>query len=405
MLSSDRNRQCQYSTTLRSTQGRQQLGSSAGAIATPSVPAFQFSVLTCARKLLATKTIYADGKEDPFGRAKNFQFKYCEVETLEEFAKALEWLSTEPRRFIIRGQLKPELDPANVHRRLLYPKDGEAATIDCPPRRWVVLDLDGVEVPNGLGKPDKLAWAGYFIRDNKLPSYLRGIRCVAAATASTGRKGPTIARLRLFFALAQPASNDALCNWADSLSRTHPDLHLDPSVMLAMQPIYTARPIFRGCTDPVPPGWSRVVVLDGYEDYATFDLPEVHKPKRNEHSWTLAPFVQSTPPMSPEGLALVEDYCGRGIHPIEEISDRAWIAIRSIFDLLDGCPKNGKGRHETLNMSAWWLARLVAECELPEDKARKAFLTAAEGINNSDGKYDAALIQRHIDDAFTDLGR
>jgi hypothetical protein len=398
-----------YSISGTRLQGQPAVVGNLGANASPCVPAFQFSVLTCARKLLATKVIYADGKEDPFGHTKNFKFKYCEVESLEEFAKALEWLSTEPRRFIIRGQLKPELDPASVHRRLLYPKDGDPATIDCPPRRWVVLDLDGVQVPHGLGAPNKLAEAGYFIRDYKLPSYLRGIRCVAAATASTGRKGPTIARLRLFFALAEPASNDALCNWADALSRTHPDLHLDPSVMLAMQPIYTARPIFRDCSDPVPPGWSRVVVLDGYEDYTSLDLPKNNARRRNGHhnSWTSAQDNSSVicTDMSPEVLALLEEYCGRGIHPIEDISERAWSAIRSIFDLLDGCPNNGKGRHETLNMSAWWLARLVAECELPEDKARKAFLTAAEGIWNGDGKYDDALIQRHIDDAFADSGR
>ena len=76
-----------------------------------------------------------------------------------------------------------------------------------------------------------------------------------------------------------------------------------------------------------------------------------------------------------------------------------------MFEAFDGAPKNGKGRHATLNSGAWQLARLVAECELPEHKAREAYLEAAKNINNSDGKYDAALIQRHLDDAFADLGR
>jgi hypothetical protein len=48
------------------------------------------------------------------------------------------------------------------------------------------------------------------------------------------------------------------------------------------------------------------------------------------------------------------------------------------------------------------LAKLVAECELPKERARAAFFKAAKGIRNKDGKYDAALIQRHIDDAFID---
>ena len=101
----------------------------------------------------------------------------------------------------------------------------------------------------------------------------------------------------------------------------------------------------------------------------------------------------------------METDAGLGVAPLEpatEISAKAWNAIRQIFDLLDGSPKLGKGRHESLNRAAWWLAKLYAEGELPEDEARDAFFKAAEGINNSDGKYDAELLQRHIDDAFAD---
>jgi hypothetical protein len=160
-----------YSTT--TTQAQQQIVGRPGAIAAPSIPAFQFSVLTCARKLLATKTIYADGKECGFGHAKKFLFKYCEIETLEEFSSALEWLANEPRRFIIRGQLKPGLDPALRHRRLLLSCKGDA-TIECPPRRWIVLDIDGASVPSGLGASDKMAEAGYHVRDQLLPEMFQG---------------------------------------------------------------------------------------------------------------------------------------------------------------------------------------------------------------------------------------
>jgi hypothetical protein len=111
----------------------------------------------------------------------------------------------------------------------------------------------------------------------------------------------------------------------------------------------------------------------------------------------------------PDWMAdVAEADAGLGIAPFEpstEISPKAWTAIRQIFDLLDGCPKNGQGRHESLNRAAWWLAKLYAEGELPEDKARDAFFKAAEGINNGDGKYDAELLHRHIDDAFADIGR
>jgi hypothetical protein len=88
------------------------------------------------------------------------------------------------------------------------------------------------------------------------------VRCVATATASTGRKGATIARLRSFFKLSEAADNDALLLWIKALWRQRPDLDLDPRVMLANQIIFTGRPIFDGCTDPVPVD-CRVAVLDG----------------------------------------------------------------------------------------------------------------------------------------------
>lgn len=216
------------------------------------IPAFQFSVLTCQKPLLATKTICADGNEVSYGKPKFFYYRYCEIELLEDFAKVvLEWLSDKSRMFIIRGQLLPGLNPKKRYYRRILGRKGEPATIECPPRRWIALDLDGVEVPNGYGAPDKLAEAAYFIRDNRLPSYFRGVRCIAAATASTGRKGPSIARLRLFFVLSRPEDNDALYYWAEDLSIARPGLRLDPTVMRAMQPIYTARPIFDGCSDGI----------------------------------------------------------------------------------------------------------------------------------------------------------
>jgi hypothetical protein len=135
------------------------------------VPAFQFSVLTCAHQgQRATKIIHADGKETPFSLVKYFLYKHCELTSLEDFAKvALTWLADEPNRFIVRGQLKPGL--TGKQRRLIFPKDGDPATIECPGRRWVVVDCDNARVPVGLGHGSKLAEAAYHVRDNILPSY------------------------------------------------------------------------------------------------------------------------------------------------------------------------------------------------------------------------------------------
>jgi hypothetical protein len=377
-------------TTYNTTPGRLQ-----------PVPAFQFSVLTSIYGN-ATKVIYADGKEVGYSKPKHFYYKYCEIHCLEDFAKcALPWLFTESKRFVIRGQLKPELDTKKPHRRLLRDKDGDPATIECPPRRWIVLDIDRARVPGGLGAPNKMAEAGYHIRDQILPAQFRGVRCVASASAGTGRKGLSTAHMRMFFVLKEAVDNESLNLWITGLSEKY--TFIDPSVMRAMQPIYTARPLFIGCDDPMP-DWGRVRLLDGYEDELVPELPRGMKKKIVATVDNGLPDIR--PPsqgISQEYWDLTEQYAERGVVPVEEISDRAWSAIKEVFNLFDGAPKNGRGRHETLNAGAWRLARLVAECELPEDKARVAYLKAAEGINNGDGKYDAALIQRHLDDAFSDV--
>jgi hypothetical protein len=364
-------------------------------------PAFQFSVLTCQKPLYATKIVYADGKEIGYDKPKFFFFHYCEIDSLEDFEKlVLTYLYDQPRRFIIYGQLLPGLDPAQRHYRRILGHYKQPPSIECPDRRWLVLDLDGVEVPNGYGAPDKLAEAAYFIRDNKLPSYFRGVRCIAASTSSTGRKGPGIARLRLFFVLTHPVSIEALYSWADTLSHSRSDLGLDPRVLQPMQPIYTARPIFRGMTDPVPVR-SRVRLLDGYTDEVELELPRARSRRKREPKPTAQNVVCND---APEWVLDPGD-AGLGIHTFDT-SDKAWRAIQRIFEKLDGCgiaPKIGNfGRFETLRKSAWELAHLVADGELSETLAKEAFLTAAKGIHNADGKYND--LEDRWQSAITDVG-
>jgi hypothetical protein len=206
----------------------------------------------------------------------------------------------------------------------------------------------------------------------------------------------------LFFLLSRSYYNDTLYEWCEGLSRSQARLRLDPSVMLAMQPIYTARPIFRGLADPVPGRWGRVSVLDGYEDYVAIEVPKV---RRSKSSATKNKIIVDAD-VPPEMLALTAADAGNGVHWEEptEPTDKAWRAIKRMFELLDGCPKpGGDGRHVTLTKVAYELACLVTECEVPRALARDAYFKAAEGISNYDGKYDAADIERRLDDAFDDV--
>jgi hypothetical protein len=214
----------------------------------------------------------------------------------------------------------------------------------------------------------------------------------------------------LYFVLTEAADNDLLRIWLEKLNLEYP--FIDPSVGDPEHIIYTARPQFIGRADPVPE-WGRVRVLDGYADTIAPEIPKtrVRKKQGGGASRLPVPVVVDWSAVDPRLLDLWEQDAGGGVHPIEETSEKAWLAIKRIFDMLDGCPKAGcedtKGgsRHYTLTAVAWELAHLVAECELTEELARKAYWEAASGINNSDKKYGAADIQRRLDDAFADCRR
>jgi hypothetical protein len=407
----DVNRQTIHNTNGLGLQAQQFVVGSLIARTNTCVPAFQFSVLTNYKKLL-TKTVYPDNRAQPC-YAMKFKYTYHEAHTLEEFAWDLGWLSNEQHRCIIRGRLKAEFDLDDWHRRLIkasynkYTDKIDEPTIECGQRRWIVIDADGCRVPAGLGAPDKLAEAGYGIRDHVLPSLFRGVRCVVAATTKTGLVGPDIAHLRMFFMLAEASENDLLRVWLEKLNLEYP--FIDPSVGDPEHIIYTARPTFIGRDDPVPE-WGRVRLLDGYEETIAPELPKERvRKKQSGGSCVPVPMVVDFSGVSPELLELWEQDAGEGVHPIEETSEKAWLAIKRIFEMLDGCPKAGcedtKGgsRHYTLTAVAWELVHLVAECELTEELARKAYWEAASGINNSDRKYSAADIQRRLDDAFADV--
>ena len=65
------------------------------------------------------------------------QYTYQECPTLEAFANALYAAARFRRVFLIRGQLRPELNPAAPHRRKFKLEDPER-TLDGPPRWWGV---------------------------------------------------------------------------------------------------------------------------------------------------------------------------------------------------------------------------------------------------------------------------
>jgi hypothetical protein len=168
-------------------------------------------------------------------------------------------------RAILRGSPKPGLDLALAWRRRLREDPPQIATLDDVDRASLVLDVDGATVPEGMGDGDRLVDAALYVRDHLLPPEFRGVRMIASVTASTGLKGPSLARLRLFALLDRPIPSPRLYRWAKGC-RAANNVPLDPAALIANQCIYTARPYFqRGAVDPVPTE-KRVAILAGDRD-------------------------------------------------------------------------------------------------------------------------------------------
>jgi hypothetical protein len=377
------------------------------AVAPKNVPIIQFSVLTNHKRLLA-KTLYSDGRDEP-GHAWNYIFTRHSLDNLEEATRAFQYLATQPHRLMLHEQLKAGLDPHIPHRRLTQPdfnrytRQWDQPTLDENLLRCLVpLDIDGVRVSPGLGAPNKMAEAAMYIRDFILPSLFRGVQCIATATSKTGLIGDDIARLRMFFLLAEAVENARLSAWLKQLHLKYP--FIDASVCDPGHVIYTARPKFVGWKDPVPE-WGRVRLLDGYEEVIAPDLPRAAPMRRK----SMRPVLAVVEPLPEWLLEATEQDAGKGVQPpVTDATPRAQAAIKRIFELLADCPKAGcddrKGgsRHWTLTATAWELACLVREDDLPWRQAMRVFLTAGRGIKHSANGtvYDREAIKRRGRDAF-----
>ena len=199
---------------------------------------------------LATKSISRDdcGKWSvtPYGNAKVFGITEQTVSNIYDLAAALSNTERNPTSFIVRGAPVAGVDLQHAYRRL-HPRkntDGnvEPATLRPASRHWVPLDVDSIPCRDWLdpiADPDR---AVEYVVEH-LPAEFEGATCWWQFTASQQIK-PGI-RMRLFF-----WSDVVLADW--QLKQWLSPYPVDKAIFAAAQPIYVARPIFVGVSDPVP---------------------------------------------------------------------------------------------------------------------------------------------------------
>jgi hypothetical protein len=169
--------------------------------------------------------------------------------SLDALFTAVRQLAPNPHVSFLLGVPRAGLD-LNAKHRVTRDK------FEDQPQRVLVLDIDKVRVPDGLGAPDKLPELAAHVV-GLLGREFEGVRAVASASASTGRLGLGVGALRLFFLWEKPWSIAQMKAWAnaknDEWKAAGSSLRIDPSIYTPGKWIFTARPSFpRGVSDPVP---------------------------------------------------------------------------------------------------------------------------------------------------------
>ncbi|GAB0114935.1 hypothetical protein [Acidisoma sp. C75] len=200
------------------------------------------TLLRCARGLALAKRITPAGI-NTYDQAKRFDGFTRSLSGLDDMQDLLGHLIDAPRFCVVRGALAAG-ETATGIRRLIHEDraTGDAATLRDVPRRWLALDMEGIDRPADLPAADLPGCAALAIAT--LPEAFRVAGHIAQATAGHGIK-PGI-RLRLWYWLSRATSGAEVRRWLK-------DTPADPSIFGAAQPIYIAAPIFsEGARDPVP---------------------------------------------------------------------------------------------------------------------------------------------------------
>ena len=152
-------------------------------------------------------------------------------------------------------------------RRLLKPKADSPATFRAVPRRWSCFDIDDEPLPAGLDvAADPEGVIRYLL--SLLPAELQDVTVVVQFSASAGLKPGTVSA-HLWFWLAEPATTERLKLYAASCCDR---VRFDPTPFGAVQPIYTAAPLFEGVDDPMR--GRRIFLVEGERDVVTLPPPE-----------------------------------------------------------------------------------------------------------------------------------
>lgn len=202
------------------------------------------TILTTTGRGKATKQFaMKDGvlESTPYSTGRYFNVREHRLEGLPALSQVLTGLENDEGSFVIRGQRRTGVGTSFVRRTCA----GQDASFAGSSRRWLCVDLDDLPVPGELSNFNASAENLVRYAKSKLPPQFRHAACHWQFSSSMGVK-PGL-RLHLWFWLDRPVNDSEAKAWfADAETR------VDSSLFQAVQPHYTAAPLFgEGITDPV----------------------------------------------------------------------------------------------------------------------------------------------------------
>lgn len=181
---------------------------------------------------------------ESYSAGREFEWAQAEVDSIESLSERLRVLEEQPEWFIIRGG---PARSAKYLRRTYRPKNKRAPAFEPVDRQWLCIDIDGLEVPEGVapGEPGAIAFVV-----EQLPGYFHGVTCHWQWSSSAGIKDQKGLNLHLWYWLDRPACGFSLREWAKDVRESH-GLPVDSMLYNPVQPHFTANPIIEGAPDPI----------------------------------------------------------------------------------------------------------------------------------------------------------
>lgn len=209
------------------------------------------AVLACTAGCNASKS----HRYNPNGRrettapnfGKFFKFEEHRVWDIHQLHQLLESLASEGDKFIIRGHRNPDasIHPNGIVRRLSRARPSENEPVPHfleQPRRWLLLDFDGVENCRGLDATSSDAME--HLR-TLLPAEFHDVTCSYNLSASAGLSDSGLLSGHLWFFLDRALGKAELDSWLGELG-------IDPALFRTVQPHLVAAPRFaQPLEDPV----------------------------------------------------------------------------------------------------------------------------------------------------------